>query len=75
MVGLRNDTRVHFTFEEWMFKVYGYEEAGDHAAGQDVDRRLRPAAPRAEAGVGGPRSQRVALRDPERDRVTPDPTD
>lgn len=33
MIGLRNYTRVHFTFEEGMFKVYGYEEAGDHAAG------------------------------------------
>lgn len=33
MVGLRNYTRVHFTFEEGMFKVYGYAEAADHASG------------------------------------------
>jgi hemerythrin-like metal-binding protein len=33
MTGLRNYTRVHFTFEEGMFKVYGYTEAEDHAAG------------------------------------------
>jgi hemerythrin len=33
MVGLSNYTKVHFAFEEGMFKVYGYEEAGDHASG------------------------------------------
>lgn len=33
MAGLRNYTRVHFTFEEGLFKVYGYEEAVDHACG------------------------------------------
>ncbi|MCU0754289.1 MAG: bacteriohemerythrin [Xanthomonadales bacterium] len=33
MAGLRNYTRVHFTFEEGLFKVYGYEAAHDHAAG------------------------------------------
>ncbi|MCC7249856.1 MAG: hemerythrin family protein [Lysobacter sp.] len=29
---LRNYTKVHFAYEEAMFKVYGYEEASDHAA-------------------------------------------
>lgn len=28
---LRNYTRVHFAYEEAMFKVYRYEEANDHA--------------------------------------------
>ena len=28
---LRNYTKVHFAYEEAMFKVYRYEEANDHA--------------------------------------------
>ncbi len=33
MVGLRNYTKVHFAFEEGMFKVYRYEQGDDHAHG------------------------------------------
>lgn len=33
MFGLRNYTKVHFAFEEGMFKVYRYEQGEDHAFG------------------------------------------
>lgn len=33
MIGLRNYTKVHFAFEEAMFKVYTYEQGADHTHG------------------------------------------
>lgn len=30
LTGLGNYTRVHFSYEEMLFKVYGYQEAAEH---------------------------------------------
>jgi len=40
MVCLRNYTKIHFAFEEGMFRVYGYEEAEDHAGGHQAFVRM-----------------------------------
>lgn len=37
---LRNYTKVHFAYEEAMFKVYGYEEASDHATAHQAFVRM-----------------------------------
>lgn len=55
IANLRNYTRVHFAFEEGMFKVYRYEETADHTAGHhafvDMIQRFEARSLAADAQV------------------------
>jgi hemerythrin-like metal-binding protein len=50
---LRNYTRVHFAYEEAMFKVYDYESADDHAAAHAAFVRMLEACEQRHAAGEG----------------------